>query len=155
MKPRACVKCPPGNNIIARRRTACALRHLLPGVTLYCEPIQSGSLPLFAQQVFEKIEDGVVLEIPKLTGVEERTAADGTMLKPDVRLVDVHHADHLAAASGAVDAIYFVESTAHLRVANVDCLGLLHLLQVFLFECVEEEALAACATVHLHVREGD
>ena len=75
------------------------------------------------------------------------------MLEPDVRLVEIHHANHPAAAARALDAVHFVERASDLRVADVNCVGAFHFLQFFLLELVEEKALARRAAIHFHSGE--
>jgi len=114
-----------------------------------------GLLAFFHCQIAEEIDDGVVLQIAKLAGVEERAAAHGAMLEPDVRLFQIYHANHPAAAARTVDEVYFVELATDLRVADVNRLGAFQLPQLLLLELIEEEALAARAAVHFDTGEID
>jgi hypothetical protein len=107
-------------------------------------------LSFFHGQIAEKIEDGVVLQVLEFARIEEGTATNGAKLKPDVRLVGVDHPNHLAGAARTMDAIHFVEGTTCLRVANVNRIGAAHLLQLILFELVEEDALTIGASIHFH-----
>jgi hypothetical protein len=67
-------------------------------------------------------------QIPKFARVEERAATDCAMLKPDVVLVESHHANHQTAAARAKNAIHGVKRLSQLGVAGVNGLRPAHFL---------------------------
>src|SRR6266540_6633724 len=94
--------------------------------------------PFLRHQVSEDVQNGVVLQILELAGIEKRAATHGAVLEPDVRLVDIHHPNHQTTAARAVDAIHLVELLPQLRVADVNGGSAAALLQLLLLELVEE-----------------
>jgi hypothetical protein len=78
---------------------------------------------VFGEQVSEDINDCVVFQVAKFSRIEEATATDSAVLEMDMRLVESNHADRMAAATRAEDAINAIELAAEFRVTNLDLLG--------------------------------
>jgi hypothetical protein len=70
-----------------------------------------------------------------------------------MRLFEIHHANHQAAAAGTVDPIHIIEFTTGLYIAYVEGVGALELPQLFLLEFVKKESLTVRAAVHLDAAE--
>ncbi|MCI0744465.1 MAG: hypothetical protein L0Y58_03570 [Verrucomicrobia subdivision 3 bacterium] len=90
-----------------------------------------------------------MFEISKLTCVKEATRAHGAVLKMDVSLIESGKPYHARAAAGTQDAIDAIELATNLCIADINSLRMLHLEEIVLFELIEPNALAICATVHL------
>ena len=85
-------------------------------------------------------------QIAKFAGIEEAPVTSRTTLEPDVRLLEIDHADQLAVwADRALDPDDLVELCTDFRAAAIDFSGLC--LQVLVAEHLEPHALAIDAAV--------